>query len=227
MSNEVGFNLTPKTLAEAMDYAGMIAKSNICPKDMQNKPGDVLVAIQMGIEVGLQPLQSIQNIAVINGRPTLWGDAMVALVRNSGRCEYLKEWMDDKGTAWCETKRVDEDEPHKRSFSMEMARTAKLLGKQGPWTQYPDRMLAMRARGYLLRDVYADVLKGMAMREEVVDIDPPRERDITPPEVGAVAIEKKEPVSKQVIEQLRDKLKTGPKEEDVPRGTEGEDIRPV
>ncbi len=44
-----------------------------------------------------------------------------------------------------------------------------MLGKQGPWTQYPERMLKLRARGFTLRDAFPDVLKGIKAREEVED----------------------------------------------------------
>ena len=64
------FSLTPSSLAEAMEFAGMMSKSSIVPKDYQNNPGNILVAIQWGMEIGLQPLQSMQSIAVINGRPS-------------------------------------------------------------------------------------------------------------------------------------------------------------
>jgi hypothetical protein len=52
---------------------------------------------------------------------------------------------------------------------MDDAKAAGLLGKQGPWSQYPKRMRQMRARGFALRDVFPDVLKGMPVAEEVMD----------------------------------------------------------
>ena len=60
MSNEISsgkaFSLVPETLDEAMKYSEMIAKSEVVPKDFRNKPENVLVAIQMGTELGLPPL---------------------------------------------------------------------------------------------------------------------------------------------------------------------------
>ena len=75
------FSLTPKTLDEAMKYSEMLAKSSIVPKNYQGKAGDILVAVQMGHELGLKPIQSLQNIAVINGKPCIYGDACMALVK--------------------------------------------------------------------------------------------------------------------------------------------------
>tara|TARA_R110002020_G_scaffold37892_1_gene114463 strand:- start:30 stop:494 length:465 start_codon:yes stop_codon:yes gene_type:complete len=51
-----------------------------------------------------------------------------------------------------------------------MAKKAKLWGKPGPWTQYPARMLQVRARAMALRDQFADVLSGIHIGEEVRDI---------------------------------------------------------
>lgn len=172
--------LNPTNLKEAMEMAEMMSRSTIIPKDFANNPGNIVVAMQWGMELGLAPLQAMQNIAVINGRPSLWGDAMIALVRASVVCEYVKEEYSGEGenfTAVCRVKRTDQDNEEVRTFSMADARQAGLLGKQGPWQQYPKRMLQLRARGFALRDMFADVLKGMASAEEQRDIE---ERDITP-----------------------------------------------
>ncbi len=167
------FSLTPSSLAEAMEFAGMMSKSSIVPKDYQNNPGNILVAIQWGMEIGLQPLQSMQSIAVINGRPSIWGDAMLALVRSSGLLEAINEDVTDS-KAVCTIKRRGEQEVV-REFSMQDAKQAGLSGKQGPWAQYPKRMLQMRARAFALRDVFPDVLRGVHVAEEAQDLS---ERDM-------------------------------------------------
>lgn len=160
--------LNPTTLAEALQMAEVISKSSIVPKDYQGNPGNVLVAIQWGMEIGLPLLQAMQNIAVINGRPSLWGDALLALCKASPLCEYITETMDGD-TAICAAKRRGDPHPVVREFGIEDAKKAALYGKQGPWQQYPKRMLQMRARGYCLRDAFPDVLKGMAVAEEESD----------------------------------------------------------
>lgn len=169
------FDLSPRSLDEAMRFADILCKSDIVPKDFQNKPGNILVAIQWGMELGLKPMQAMQNIAVINGRPSLWGDAVIALVRSSPLCEYIYEG-EENGVAVCRVKRRGEDE-QVRTFSDEDAKAAGLLNKQGPWTQYKKRMKQMRARAFAVRDVFADVLKGIPIAEEVMDYP---EREINP-----------------------------------------------
>ena len=161
------FNFEITSLKEAMDYAKLIADSDLAPKDYKGKPGNVLIAIQYGMEIGLKPMQAIQNIAVINGRHSIWGDAMIALVQSNPLCEYINERFENE-TAYCTVKRRGEEE-YTYEFSKADAKTAGLLGKAGPWGQYPDRMCQMRARGFALRDKFSDVLKGISIREEARD----------------------------------------------------------
>lgn len=173
------FSLSPRNFDEAWRMADILAKSELVPKDFRGKPENCLVAIQWGNEIGLGALQAIQNIAVINGRPALWGDAVIALVRASPMCEWVIE-SDDGKAATCRVKRRGEPE-QQRTFSMDDARAAGLIGKQGPWTQYPKRMRQMRARGFALRDVFPDVLRGLPVAEEIMD--PPAERYMGPVEI--------------------------------------------
>lgn len=173
--------MTPTNLQEAMQLADILAGSDIVPKDYQRKPGNILVAMQWGAEIGLKPLQAMQNIAVINGRPSIWGDAMLALVRGGGLLEYITETLsEDSQIATCTVKRKGE-EAYISTFTMEDANKAGLAGKQGPWTQYPKRMLKLRARGYALRDVFPDVIKGMGYAEEEQDRQNKEIKDVTPP----------------------------------------------
>ena len=173
------FSLAPKDLDEAMRFADMLAGSSIVPKDYIGKPGNCLVAIQWGMELGLQPMQAMQSIAVINGRPSLWGDAMLALVKAHPAFEWIKEECDGN-VATCTIKRRGEPEVM-QSFSLKEAERAGLTSKQGPWTQYPRRMLQMRARGFALRDAFPDALRGVVSAEEARDT--PTERDMGAAEV--------------------------------------------
>lgn len=170
-----------KTFAEAEKLSAMIANSSLCPPQFKGKPGDVFVAIQMGNEVGLSPMQAIQNIAVINARPCLYGDAVIGLVRAHKHCEYVKEWSegtikDGNMVAFCEIQRKGST-PEVRHFSIDDAKKAGLWEKAGPWKQYPARMLQMRARGFACRDVFADALRGLHVAEEAQDL--PQEADFT------------------------------------------------
>ena len=178
MSTEISTNTTPArglalaTFDDAFRFASMVAKSDFAPKDFKGKAESCLLAIQHGSEVGLSPMQSLQSIAVINGRPTIWGDAALALVQSSPVCEYVREYTEGEGeglVAVCEAKRRGYPAPTVVRFSMADAKRAGLAGKSGPWTQYPARMLTLRARGFALRNAFADALRGLITAEEAQD----------------------------------------------------------
>jgi len=167
-----GMVLRPQTYGELVQFANTAARSSMVPKDYIGKPENILIAVQMGSEIGLAPMQAIQNIAIISGRPTVWGDAKPGLCRASGRVDYIKEWSEGEGEAltwFCEAKRKDDPNPVRRSFSVADAKAAGLFNKPGPWAQYRGRMLMLRARGFTLRDAFPDVLKGLISAEEARD----------------------------------------------------------
>jgi hypothetical protein len=165
----------PATLTEAIQFSDMLASSSMVPKAYQGKPQDILVAVHWGMELGLAPMQALQNIAVINGKPSVYGDAMMALVQASPVCEDIEEYFEGEGTpnpvAVCVAKRKGR-KPVTVKFSVEDAKRAGLWNKAGPWSAYPKRMMQMRARGFALRDAFSDVLKGFVIIEEALDETP-------------------------------------------------------
>lgn len=169
MRKQRTWDLLPSSFGEAMELANLIAGSDFAPKGYQGKPANVLIATQMGADLGFSPLQSLSAISVINGTPAIYGDSALALAMASGVLETFKEWEDDKLVAHCLVKRKGFD-ALERTFGVEDAKTAGLAGKPGPHTQYPRRMRQMRARGFALRDAIPDILKGLGIVEEVRDI---------------------------------------------------------
>lgn len=184
-TNRSGF--APTTMTEAMQFSEMLAKSAMVPKAYQGKPEDIMVAVQWGYEIGLAPMQALQNISVINGKPSVYGDAAMALVQASSVCEGVDESIEGEGTAnpvaVCIARRKGRN-PVIVRFSVEDAKRAGLWGKVGPWQAYPKRMLQMRARGFALRDAFPDVLKGLITAEEAQDYPdeakPRPIKDVTP-----------------------------------------------
>ncbi len=163
------------TMSEAQKFAEIVCKTEFVPKTMQGKPFDVLIAMEMGAEIGLKPMQSIQNISVINGRPSVWGDAALALVKSHKDYEYCKEYLtNDNSCAICEIKRRNEPVVT-ASFSIKDAEVAGLISSatspHSPWRKYQKRMLQMRARGFALRDSFPDALKGLITAEEAQDFN--------------------------------------------------------
>ena len=189
------------TFEALWSFSQCIVRSGMAPKglDTQDK---IVIALELGSELGLQPLQSLQNIAVINGRPCVYGDAMLAICQGSAVWDSsaFKEWYTPEGgtvadadyAAHCQVRRSGSNSPIECVFSVEDAKRAKLWGKQGPWTDYPQRMLMWRARTWACRNAFADVLKGVNIAEEVQDypdvIDAPTQPSLPAPSSRGDAI---------------------------------------
>ena len=178
MTTEISTNTAPArglalaSFQDAMRFGETVANSEFAPKDFKGKPASCMLAIQCGAEIGLAPLQALQSIAVVNGRPAVYGDAAMALVKASHVCEYVTESVEGDGeqmVATCTAKRRGYPSATVVRFTVADAKKASLWGKTGPWSQYPKRMLQMRARGFALRDAFPDVLKGLVTAEEAQD----------------------------------------------------------
>lgn len=164
------FGLVMTSLDEMWRYAEFIARSAFKPKGLENAES-ILVAMDYGAGLGMNAIQAIQNIAVINGRPCVWGDMMLAICQRSPVFDHSVfaesvESDGDKMVATCTVRRKGVTDPCVRSFSWADAVKAR-LAERDTYKMYPKRMLQMRARAFALRDTFADVLKGLYAREEL------------------------------------------------------------
>lgn len=206
----------PKSTAEAMELAKTLASSQLIPKAFQQRPDDVFVAMMWSHSLGIPIVQGLQGIAVINGKPSLYGDALLAVCMGSGQMADIEETVTgnaDNLTATCKVTRRGKPTPVVSTFSMADARAAGLLGKPGPWKQYTSRMLKMRARAFALRDAFPDVLSGIASAEEMQDVE------------GTATEKATENITEQVAKMPRRRSKLpvqAPKE-----GTEAEVVKPA
>ena len=209
-----------RTLADVMELAERLAKSELVPKEYRGKPENILVAVQMGAEVGLKTMQALQSIAVINGRPSLWGDAGLAIVMAHPDFEWIKEADDlEKQVASCTIKRRGL-EPVLRTFSQAEADAVSVaerdaqgnvrwgkLSERAVWKSYKKRMRQMRARWWAMKDTFPDALKGLEGREWV-------EADLA----GTVQAEPDEVASADMMPR-RKSLEAGLSGTDVGQGT--------
>lgn len=199
--------IIPQDFDQAYRMARVIAASGTAPKSyMMKDPTDlkeclsierIAVAIMHGLEVGLPPMAAVQGIAVINGMPTIYGDARDGLIAASGLLEDMHEEMelDDQGLflwARCTIWRKGRKTPIVQTVTRPQATRAGWMKKQGPWTESPNRMAQQRAKGWASRDAFPDVLKGLVDRDEALDMvdvtragsvttapPPPRRSDFT------------------------------------------------
>jgi hypothetical protein len=170
--------IRPTTIKEALEIATILANSDLVPKDFRGKAGNVLVAWEMSNALGIPPIQGIQNIAVINGRASIWGELGVAIVQNHPLTKELifSDMADVKksGKAW--TRHTRRDRPgivYEGEFTIEDAKIAGLWqpkAPESPWNKYPYWMLQMRANAFCFKRGAADMLKGLSIREESGDI---------------------------------------------------------
>jgi len=193
LSKQLG--IVPKSIDELWRVAAVVHQSGLAPKGF-DKEQKVFVALAYALEMGMPLMSALQCLAVINGKVAMYGDAMLARVRGKPEFKSFAEWWeDDKGRidlmqpgaikrrnaafadgtliARARLDRHDTPEPAFGEFSVDDAKRAKLFGKQGPWQEYPLRMLVFRARSFCLRDGAADLLNNMGSAEEAQDI--PRE----------------------------------------------------
>lgn len=148
--------------------AADLSKSELVPNIYKNKPEDIFVAMAMGYQLGFSIEQSLLDIAVVSGRPALWGDGLMALVLNHPDCEGIDENLLEKDgqiIGYSCTVRRKGHQPHTQQFTLQDAQQAGLLKKAGAWQTYPKRMLQMRARSLALRDKFADALRGLRIAE--------------------------------------------------------------
>ena len=154
----------PNNLGQAWKLADIISKTSF--KAGHKSAEDIFIAMSMGQQIGLNPFQAVQNISVINGRPSLWGDGLVAVCQSHPDYEGIEESFDkDQWEATCTVKRKGKP-PVTETFSKEDAQIAGLWGKTGPWKSYPRKMLRNRARTWALRTQFADSLMGLISTEE-------------------------------------------------------------
>lgn len=203
--------IVPQTFEETYRVAKAVVMGGLAPSALVGKlDGEaaisaVTVAIMSGAELGLQPMVALRSFTVINGKPALYGDGLINVVRQSGRVAYLRTGCDERDgqmVGWCEAKRNDTGEDKRVEFSQADAVRAGLWQTEAivtkwnkwdkkneqkpndsPWYRFPQRMLAWRAAGYCLRELFGDVLGGIRDEFEAREIaEAEAFRDVTPHE---------------------------------------------
>lgn len=145
----------------------------------------VATGIMHGLAVGMAPTVALATIMIINGKAVIFGDGASALVSRSGKAEYIKTEISGAEKGWgpgytvtVTAKRKDQSVPVVRTFSYEDAKRASLLGKKGPWSSgYAARQCYWRAWSWACRDAFSDALCGLAIAEEIKDLEIEAKRD--------------------------------------------------
>lgn len=158
--------LEPTDVKSAYKVAAVLYKSGL----YSNIPNEqsIFAIIMRGRELGMGATTALSSFHVIQGRPTMSADLIVALVLNSGKCDYFKlvESTDIKATYKTHRKGDPDSEPTVLSFDIEKAKRMELASKNN-WKKQPDTMLRHRAAAALAREVYPDVTLGLYTPDEL------------------------------------------------------------
>jgi hypothetical protein len=182
-------------LLAQQEYAKQLAASSMLPAHMKNNVANVLWAVGFAREVGLQPIQAITAVHVIDGKPTASAALISALVRKAGH--RLRVSGDDKKAVASIWRRDDPEFEFRVEWDMERAKAAGLTGK-GPWKAYPAAMLKARAITEVAREACQDAILGLQYTPEelgaevdadgvVVTVPPPAKAAALPPPAAAPA----------------------------------------
>jgi hypothetical protein len=161
------------------DLAKYVATTEFVPRGLQGRPAAIAAAILTGRELGVGPMRALAIINIIEGRPTLSAEGMVALIRRAGhQARPVRSTLE---IATVKGRRVeDRDDPDgwvEASFSRQDAERAGLWGKRSkssgaptPWVTYPAEMLLARAWTRLARMLFSDVINGLQTESEAEDL---------------------------------------------------------
>lgn len=181
----VSLALQPKNLHDFIALCKWLSSANsaVVPKEMRGDYLAVAGALEIGDRAGLGIFESLQNVGFKKGKFTMQGERMIALILNSGKLADREDVFEGEGEslkATCRMWRHGIQRPYSHTFSVQDARRAGLWGKDGPWRQYPKRMLMIRARSFVMRELFTDVLSGLMPREEVDDYPADMAADAAP-----------------------------------------------
>ena len=213
------------SVEDAYRFAKLVAKTEFCPRGMSVE--GAAVAMIYGLRLGLDPLQSLQNVAVINGKPSLYGPAALAVVQRHPDYEWHKAEFNGEGDDYgcLFTIKRKGSEPSTTRFNVSDARKARLWSKSGPWSDYPNRMLYHRAKGFALDDTFPDALHGLITQEAAQDwpqkgppveveirAEPPSGSKETPIDLSLVSNETPEDNEPGILNAVPDPLPGTPEE---------------
>lgn len=160
-----GFSYITAGLQERVGYIERLAPSTILPTAYRGNAANAFVAAETGAALGLEPLQALASIAVINGRATLSSDLMAAVIRRAGHTLRIVENSPESVTATL-IRADDKKFEFTVTWDKDKAVKAGLWGQKGPWSQYPTQMLRARAITEVARQGASEALMGMIYSPE-------------------------------------------------------------
>lgn len=155
--------IEPTTMPELVQFATAAAKSRLFGVD---SPEAALMIAMAGRDLGFSYAQSLRAFHVVKGKPTLSADGMVAAALASGQCDFFRAVEITETSATWETQRKG-SQAVRYTFTMQDAERAGLVNDM--YRRHPRRMLSARAKAYLARDVYPDLMLGLLTEDEAYE----------------------------------------------------------
>ena len=212
VSQKSGFSLIADNFEEAMKIAKMLADSKLVPTQYQGHPEDILIACSWGESLGLKPLPALNAIAVVNGRPQLFGDALKALIMKHGTIE---EHWDNENGVWTMIAHRKGYPDVTWSYGYNDAIAAGHVSynpqsntfglgarKSDAWAKYTKRMCQLKCRNFVIRDAFPDVIQGIDIEGSDDDTMEPSSEVRTEPVTEVPAIEVQKPTETELMEQM-------------------------
>lgn len=143
--NRLGMQTVPQTFNEQMHFAEVISQAKgMLPRAYEGNPANVLVAVQYGASLGIEPMAALQNIDVIQGAPTLSAKAVAALVRANGHKLWMTEDEQNMAATCTIVRNDDKEHPVTVTRDKAWAQRMGLLTKDN-YKKQPTTMLMWRA----------------------------------------------------------------------------------
>lgn len=160
-------SIEPAQVRGQIELAKQLASSNLLPKQYQQRPENLLWAIQYAESLGVHPMVAVTSIHVIEGKATASAQLIGGLVRRAGH--KLRVTFDRQAMrATAQIIRADDPEHTFESvWDLDRARSANLANKS-VWKQYPDAMLKARAITEVARDAAPESLYGVIYTPEEI-----------------------------------------------------------
>lgn len=172
-------------LDKLTEMAKMLSQSTIIPDTYRNRPENCFVALDMASRMGLSPMIVMQNLFVIQGKPSWSGQAVASLIRANPTLRNVNlEYVGERGTAswgaYVTAERVSDGRVLKgTTVTLGMAKAEGWLEKKGSkWLTMPEQMLAYRAYAFFGRVHVPELMMGLQTAEEVLDVQPVEQEEL-------------------------------------------------
>lgn len=169
---------TRMTMAEKVEWCKLMSQGTMVPKQYQGSPSNVLFALEYAEAVGVPAIHALTSVSVVNGKPSPMADLMITLTRKAGHTTWTEVSEDGESATTYIIRKDMPERTFSETFDRKLAEKAGLWGKQGPWSQYPDVMLANRSKSRAVRMHCNEVLAGVdTSAEEQADMEDQADND--------------------------------------------------